>query len=1267
MKRSNSKTRGGANRGGLIGRRAAAPRRGKRRLGSERLEDRRLMAGDFHNAYFPPDVNRDGSANVVDLWGVVTSLRDGGARQLNTPALDGESEGGSATPMAVDVNGDDFLSLVDVLAVIYELRGEGEAMARDDMFDRNNPNDPFTVESNSTANLLPVLANDSGTGDLTITRVGTLQGGLQGTTSMSEFGGTVTIQGAGANMMLAYTPAADFFGRDRFIYEIRDEGETDPARRLDTAIVEVFVEPAQGDTFVRFTYEIVNPATGAAITQVEQGEQFTVQVFVEDLRGDFMPGPPDERGVAAAALDVTYNSNLAMLRVTDQATNPHGFNRDLVFGQEYMALEDVDAFQEAGGVGLIDEASAAQTAFEDPGAGLPEPLGPGPFLFFEATFIATATGTLTLQGNAADSPENQIVFLEPGQLDPVPTTAVDYGMATVDIIAPVGAVADAFTRNEDLTPGATQDLSSATLDVLMNDTPINAPTPLVGIVGLGPNNTNSITLLSGSVVTINRNAQNEGVSLNYAPAENFFGIETFSYTVEDENGARDSAVVTITVIEINDAPTANPDQFTTSQNTTLPVPAPGVLMNDTDPDNTDNLPGNDDVLTVTQVNGAAANVGAVTATTNGSVTLNADGSFSYTPTTDFNGLDTFTYTVSDGQATSTATVTINVERVDQLAEVDIVLTDLNGNPLGANAQVGVGQQFRAEVYIKDLRMMDPAADLGLGIFAAFVDFVYSAPLLDLVGPVTFGPTYNHPDFRRPGNTATDGLIDEVGSSQTDIFDGPQGMGPHLLFTATLMTEQFGTAQVSVNPADQPGNEIQLFDPPTILGPGDVRFDSETIIIVNPDAQTPTANNDAYTVAGGTTLSVTTRQQGVLGNDIDPGAPNTIQALLVQDVANGTLTLNPNGTFTYTPDPGFLGTDTFTYQATDGGMPSNTATVTITVTGNVLNDTFTGNVNQVVTGNVLANDAVPAGSQVTALNGNAAAVGTPNFQLPSGARITLNANGSFSYTPLANQSYVDTFTYTVNGQTATVTIRIGTPAAPVSGFVYTDEDATRAMEPDERRLGGVLVTLRNNATGQTQTTRTDARGAYAFAVVPTGQYTITAEQPEFMIDGWDSVNGQVFAADSITLNVNGAPLRVDFGERGLRAEFVTPEDFFGQANPNGFQIATNVSNALGQEHWFSFLDGWNGFTKAEASVSADGRLATIRVTRADGQVFTLNNVNIESDPRVRLMGRLGDGVVLRFEGGPAAFTGGATPAALNGEGEANYQQAVDDVFSQGWSA
>jgi VCBS repeat-containing protein len=92
---------------------------------------------------------------------------------------------------------------------------------------------------------------------------------------------------------------------------------------------------------------------------------------------------------------------------------------------------------------------------------------------------------------------------------------------------------------------------------------------------------------------------------------------------------------------------------------------------------------------------------------------------------------------------------------------------------------------------------------------------------------------------------------------------------------------------------------------------------------------PVAENDNYTVDEGTTLSVDAT--GVLANDADhEGA--SLSALLVRDAAHGQLTLNADGSFTYDVHPGFLGTDTFTYKASDGLEDSNVATVSIDVTG-----------------------------------------------------------------------------------------------------------------------------------------------------------------------------------------------------------------------------------------------------------------------------------------------------------------------------------------------
>src|SRR5262249_48036542 len=90
---------------------------------------------------------------------------------------------------------------------------------------------------------------------------------------------------------------------------------------------------------------------------------------------------------------------------------------------------------------------------------------------------------------------------------------------------------------------------------------------------------------------------------------------------------------------------------------------------------------------------------------------------------------------------------------------------------------------------------------------------------------------------------------------------------------------------------------------------------------------PVANNDSYTVSQGQTLGVAT--PGVLGNDVAQNA-NPLSAIKASDPANGTVFFNSDGSFTYTPNASFSGTDSFTYRASDGTLTSAPATVTITV-------------------------------------------------------------------------------------------------------------------------------------------------------------------------------------------------------------------------------------------------------------------------------------------------------------------------------------------------
>ncbi len=113
------------------------------------------------------------------------------------------------------------------------------------------------------------------------------------------------------------------------------------------------------------------------------------------------------------------------------------------------------------------------------------------------------------------------------------------------------------------------------------------------------------------------------------------------------------------------------------------------------------------------------------------------------------------------------------------------------------------------------------------------------------------------------------------------------------------------------------------------GGAGVAFNKLLTITVNDVNEAPVADAETYTVLNGGLLN--TVAPGVLQGDVDPeGDPFT--ARLLVDVTDGTLILNPDGSFTYTPDPGFNGTDTFTYEAWDGSLSSAATVVTINVNG-----------------------------------------------------------------------------------------------------------------------------------------------------------------------------------------------------------------------------------------------------------------------------------------------------------------------------------------------
>ena len=132
-------------------------------------------------------------------------------------------------------------------------------------------------------------------------------------------------------------------------------------------------------------------------------------------------------------------------------------------------------------------------------------------------------------------------------------------------------------------------------------------------------------------------------TVTYSPAANYYGSDSFTFKANDGTFDSEVASVSIMVTPINDAPVAASESYTTGLNTALTVPARGVLGNDSD------VEGN--ALTAILVSGPS----------HGVLTLNANGSFTYTPSFNYSGADSFVYAASDGLAASnTATVSLTV-------------------------------------------------------------------------------------------------------------------------------------------------------------------------------------------------------------------------------------------------------------------------------------------------------------------------------------------------------------------------------------------------------------------------------------------------------------------------------------------------------------------------------------------------------------------------------------------------------------------------------
>ncbi|MDG2670278.1 tandem-95 repeat protein, partial [Vibrio parahaemolyticus] len=447
--------------------------------------------------------------------------------------------------------------------------------------------------------------------------------------------------------------------------------------------------------------------------------------------------------------------------------------------------------------------------------------------------------------------------------------------------------------------------------VLVNDSDVEGDVLSIQSASV-PSEQGSVDIVDGKLV--------------FTPAENFNGEATITYIVTDGD-LTDEAKVTVTVTPVNDSPVAVDDTVSTQEDTVVTI---DVLPNDSDVDG--------DKLSIQSASVPEAQ---------GKVEI-VEGKLVFTPAENFNGDAEITYTVTDGQLTDEAKVTVTVNpvndapiiKVDAVESIteDAVNTDtvvatltvrdtdtpedqltvslennsngyfvLVGNEVKLT-QAGVDAVNNDELNLKDLTISASVSD-GVNPTASDSDSL-------IVNRVNDAPTVENA-------IADQELSEDFATYTIDLNDAFKDSDSALNFSVSgnsnvLVSIENGIATISPT-ADWNGSETLTF---TATDPSGESISQTVNFTVAPVADIVA---DKATVVEDTPTIIK-----ILGNDTFEDDGKVVSLDTNNGPANGTVSVNPDGSVTYTPNDNYVGKDTFTYVVTSGGVSEST-TVEVNVT------------------------------------------------------------------------------------------------------------------------------------------------------------------------------------------------------------------------------------------------------------------------------------------------------------------------------------------------